>query len=154
MDVLQNLWKPEYMLDIDDIDEQHQGFFDICMRSAMLIEAARTKPVQLHDVIHLIYSMRAYAFRHFFTEETLLLKYGYPKIYGHMSLHDIFLRTLQEFTVELHAQLDKVQSAGPEAFLASATRINDYLTNWWGEHILNVDQEYARFIHAHKGRKV
>ncbi|MDP3525175.1 MAG: hypothetical protein Q8S27_11390, partial [Hoeflea sp.] len=76
MDASSNLWKPEYLLAIDVIDEQHKGFFEICMRSAMLCEAARTRPIQLEDIIQLIYNMRAYAFRHFFTEETLLLKYG------------------------------------------------------------------------------
>ena len=40
-----------------------------------------------------------------------------------------------------------------EAFLACAGHINDYLINWWGEHILNADQEYAKFIREHKGRK-
>lgn len=147
-----NLWKPEYMLDIDVIDEQHKGFFDLCLKSAMLCESARNKPVELSDVIHLIYGMRAYAFRHFFTEETLLLKYAYPKIYGHMSQHDIFLRTLQEFTAELHAELAKAEKTGPKSFLACANRINSYLTNWWGEHILNTDQDYARFMREQKGR--
>ncbi len=153
MDMPVNLWKPEYLLDIDIIDEQHKSFFDLCLNSAMLCEAARTKPIQLHDLIHVIFNMRAYAFKHFYTEETLLLKYGYPRIYGHASLHDIFLRTLQEFTAELHEHLAKAQTAGPEAFLANATRVNDDLTNWWGEHILTADQDYARHIRERKGQK-
>lgn len=148
-----NLWKPEYMLDIDVIDEQHKGFFDICLKSAMLCESARNRPIQLHDVIHLIYDMRAYAFRHFHTEESLLLKYGYPRIYGHISQHDIFLRSLQEFTAGLHEELAKAKSAGPEGFLACARHINDYLANWWGDHILNTDQDYASFLREHKGHK-
>ncbi|MBU1042083.1 MAG: hemerythrin family protein [Proteobacteria bacterium] len=146
-----NLWKPEYMLDIDIIDEQHKGFFDLCLKSAMVCESARNKPVKLSDVIRLIYDMRGYAFRHFFTEEALLLKYAYPKIYGHMSQHDIFLRTLQEFTAELHVELAKAEKAGPEGFLACANHINGYLTTWWGEHILNTDQDYARFMRGQKG---
>jgi len=153
MDGPVNLWKPEYMLDIDVIDEQHKGFFDLCLKAAMLCESARKKPIELHNVIHLIYGMRAYAFKHFHTEETLLLKYGYPKIYGHMSLHDIFLRTLQEFTAELHVELAKTEKAGQDGFLACASHINDYLTNWWGEHILNTDQDYARFLREQRGHK-
>jgi len=147
-----NLWKPEFMLDIDVIDEQHKGFFDLCLNSAMLCEAARSKPVQLSDAVHLIYGMRAYAFKHFYTEETLLLKYKYPKFYGHICQHDIFLRTLQEVIAELNMHLTKVESAGQDAFLACASHINGYLTNWWGEHILSVDQEYAHYIREHKGR--
>lgn len=152
MDAPINLWKPEYKLDIDIIDEQHKGFFDLCLNSAMLCEAARNKPIKLADVINLIYNMRAYAFKHFHTEETLLLKYGYPKIYGHISQHDIFLRTLQEFTAELHVEMAKAEKVGPEGFLASANHINGYLTNWWGEHILNTDQDYARFMREQKGK--
>lgn len=152
MDAPINLWKPEYKLDIDVIDEQHKGFFDLCLNSAMLCEAARKRPIQLSDVIHLIYNMRTYAFKHFHTEETLLLKYGYPKIYGHISQHDIFLRSLQEFTAELHVELNQSDKTGPGGFLVSAKRINDYLTNWWAEHILTADQEYAQFMREHKGR--
>ncbi len=148
-----NLWKPEYLLDIDSIDEQHKGFFDICLKSAMLCESARNKPIKLSDVIHLIYDMRAYAFKHFHTEETLLLKYAYPRIYGHISQHDIFLRSLQEFTAALQAELVKAEKAGPEGFLACAKHINDYLTNWWGEHILTADQDYAQFLREQKGHK-
>lgn len=148
-----NLWKPEYMLDIDVIDEQHKGFFELCLKSAMLCESARKTPIELHDVIHLIYAMRAYAFKHFHTEESMLLKYRYPKIYVHISQHDLFLHSLQEFTAELHAELAKAERTGPEGFLASVNRINTYLTNWWGAHILNVDQDYARFMREHKGHK-
>jgi len=148
-----NLWKPEFMLDIGVIDDQHKGFFDICQNSSMLCEAARSKPVQLPDVIHLIYGMRTYAFLHFHTEENLLLKYGYPKIYGHICQHDIYLRALQEFVAELHTLLAKVDSTGQEAFLACANRINEYLVNWWSKHIMSEDQEYAAFIRERKGRK-
>jgi len=150
----QNLWKPEYMFDIDVIDEQHKGFSEICLKSSMLCEMARTKPIQLPDVIHLIYGMRAYAFKHFHTEETLLLKYGYPKFYDHIRQHDIFLSTMQKFIAELHEHLAKTQSAGQEVFLAYAKHINDYLANWWAEHILNVDQEYMQYIREHKGLNV
>jgi hemerythrin len=146
-----NLWKPEYRLDIDTIDEQHKGLFDICLKCATLCEASRTKPIQPQDIIIVTYNMRGYAFRHFQTEELLLLKYRYPKIYEHVCLHDEFLLSLQEFTAELHG-LAGAESADQQTFLACANRINDYLANWWGEHILNVDQDYARFIHERKGQ--
>lgn len=148
-----NLWKPEYMLDIDVIDEQHKGFFEICLKSSMLCEMARTRPVQLENIMKLIYDMRAYAFRHFFTEESLLLKYAYPKFYGHICLHDIYLRKMQQFIAELHEHLAAAQSVGQDGFLDYAKSINEYLANWWGEHILNADQDYAQYIREHKGPK-
>ena len=148
-----NLWKPTFVLDIKVIDEQHKGFFDLCLSAASLCEAARTKPVEPIDILNIITSMRAYAFLHFHTEEVLLLKYGFPKIYGHISLHDMFLRTLQGFTAELLGFLTTPKTT-PEDFLACAGRLNDYLASWWSEHILNADQEYALFIRDCKGRKV
>jgi hypothetical protein len=42
--------------------------------------------------------------------------------------------------------------AGPESFLACARHINSDLTNWRGEHTLNTDQEYARYIREQKGK--
>jgi hemerythrin len=147
-----NLWKPEFLLDINVIDEQHKGLFDICLKCALLCEEAKTRAIQLHEVIHVIFSMRTYAFKHFQTEETLLLKYRYPKIYGHVCLHDAFLRSLQAFTAELYG-LAKAEHMTQETFLPCANQISDYLTNWWGEHILNADQDYASFIREHKGQK-
>ncbi|MBU1228637.1 MAG: hemerythrin domain-containing protein [Proteobacteria bacterium] len=153
METRVNLWKPEYQLDIEVIDDQHRGFFDLCMKSDMLCEAAQTRPVQLQDLVHLIYAMRAYAFKHFHAEETLLLKYGYPRIYPHIRQHDVFLGKLQEFTAKLNDLLAASPSTGQEAFLDSAKGINDYLADWWGRHILSMDLDYASFIREHKGAK-
>lgn len=143
-----NLWKPDYMLDIEVIDGQHKEFFQICLKATMLCEAGRKKPIQLSDIIHVLYSMRSYAFKHFHTEETLLLKYKYPNIYEHIALHDQFLASFQTFTADLHGRLS--DSQGQEAVLACAEHINTYVVGWWGEHILNADQDYATYMRSRK----
>jgi len=96
-----NLWKPEYSLDIDIIDTQHKGFFDICSESIYLHERAKMDDMQPSDIIMILYKFRCYAFQHFFTEESLMIKYHYPSIFAHSSVHDIFLEKLRGFTQEL-----------------------------------------------------
>lgn len=150
MSSCQNLWKPEYLLEIDVIDEQHKGFLEICVEAAHLCERAHKTPLKATGIIRTLYRMRCYAFKHFHTEESLLLKHNYPKLFEHFSYHDEFLRALQGYTSEIHDFLSKGDK-GEEGLLTVANRINDYVGNWWGEHILNHDKQYVEFIKDRRG---
>ena len=145
MDGPYNLWKPEYLLDIEAIDEQHKGFFDICIKAAQLCEEAANKPLNPADVIRVLYSLRCYAFKHFHTEETLLLKHNYPRIFEHLSLHDDFLHALKTFTAEMQGCLSRKDKSDAE-LLACTVHLNDYVAKWWGAHILNQDSLYVEFV--------
>lgn len=148
-----NLWKPDYLLDIEHIDAQHKVFFDICLNITQASEARGSKTVRMHDVIQMIYTLRSYAFHHFHAEETLLLKHRYPQLYPHMNLHDIFLQKLQSFTKQLHALMGNSDSEdASKAFLELAVNISEFTANWWGEHILTPDKAYAAHILALKGQ--
>jgi len=153
MDSLNNLWKPDYLLNIELIDTQHRGFFDICLTANMLCETGRRSKIQLQELIHILYRMRGYAFKHFHTEEALLLDYNYPKLYTHLRLHDQFLASFQVFTEEIHGHFSENKTPDPAAVLTCAEHINEYVVNWWGDHILTADKEFSEFILAQKKRK-
>lgn len=146
------LWKQEYLLDIDLIDEQHRTFFDICARIAQLCDATRPDAVRIRDVIHAIYDLRCYAFKHFHTEETLLAKHAYPGLFKHFLAHDAYLDSIRVFTADLEEFASKGEESAGGDFLALAQRINDYALDWWEKHIMQVDQQYAAFIRKQKGK--
>ncbi len=59
-----NLWKPEYAVDISEIDTQHKKFFSYC---ASLIQLADETPATRHtngDLVHLFFN---YVHTHFAT---------------------------------------------------------------------------------------
>lgn len=152
MDSSRNLWKPEYVLNIEIIDEQHKGFFEICAKAAQLCEAAKVKPVKISEIIHILYKLRCYAFMHFHTEETLFLKYNHPRIFDHFVVHDTYLQSLQGFTAELQKFVAQGDKAASEEFLAYVEQISDYVVDWWREHILGVDREYIQYVRERRGR--
>lgn len=152
MDKPVNLWKPEYLLDIEGIDAQHKVFFDICLDISQGIEADKAQAAKMHDIIKMLYTLRAYAFQHFHTEEQLLLKHHYPQIYAHLNLHDNYLRALQGFTKELHTHMSSASEDAAKPFFELALAISAFSADWWGEHILTADTAYAQHIRSRKGK--
>ncbi|BBD07406.1 bacteriohemerythrin [Desulfovibrio ferrophilus] len=153
MEGKQTLWKQKYLLEIDEIDEQHKGFFDLCMKQALLCDRARKgEAISVRNIIKAIFALRNYAFYHFHTEEGLIVKYRYPGVYGHLRKHDLFLQKLMEFSEELEGYIAHQDTEASESFLDLADRISAYATTWWGEHIVEVDKQYAQHIRSCKGR--
>jgi len=140
-----NLWKPEYSLDIDIIDTQHKGFFDICSESIYLHERAKMDDMQPSDIIMILYKFRCYAFQHFFTEESLMIKYHYPSIFAHSSVHDIFLEKLRGFTQELH-EISTNKVATKESLCLILEHINTYTLSWGSNHVLSQDKQYVQYF--------
>jgi len=159
-----NLWKPEYLLDLDTIDSQHKRFFELCLNLAHLCEPDQGQVVGRKEVIRAIFELRQYAFLHFGTEETLMVKHGYGECLAHFREHDGYLERLRGF-VEDVAKLsgsasgiaakgaDAEQGAGADkGLLDLARRLADWAAGWWGGHILEHDKQYARVIKEKKGR--
>jgi len=145
-----SLWKAEYLLDIDLIDEQHKKFFDICSRVAQLCDTAHRGQVSMGDIIRAIYELRGYAFKHFHSEESLLVKYRYPDMVRHFGEHDQYLDGLRGLTTKLEGFAAQSGKAASTDFLALAGQINGYALNWWEKHIMQSDQRYAAFIRQKK----
>ncbi|WP_092160597.1 bacteriohemerythrin [Maridesulfovibrio ferrireducens] len=75
-----NIWKQEYLLDLDTIDEQHKMFFEMTGRIVQLAETV-SEAHSVEKIIQAIGALRTYAFLHFKTEEELLLKYAFPWVF-------------------------------------------------------------------------
>lgn len=147
---MQNLWKPDYVLDIATIDEQHKHFFELCAKLTYVSETCKEKCIEKAALIRSIYDLRLYAFYHFNTEETLMVKYGYQNCLHHFREHDNYLGQIRAFVDEL-ARLSKSSSQAENTKLGElASRLSDWASVWWAEHILEHDQLYARFIKSKK----
>ena len=143
------LWRDEYKLGIDDIDEQHKSFFALVHS---LAESARGV-VNVGKAVRAVVAMRSYAFKHFHTEETLMAKVGYPRLYAHTRLHDAYLRDLMVFTEELAVYAKEPDMDADEAFLDLMKRIAAYSAQWWAEHIQRKDTRFAKHIRETKDRR-
>ena len=142
-------WSDAYRIGIDDIDEQHKSFFALVHS---LAESARSS-VNVGKAVRAVVAMRSYAFKHFHTEETLMARVGFPRLYEHTRLHDAYLRDLMVFTEELAVYAQTPDMDVDEAFLDLMERIAAYSAQWWAEHIQLKDTRYAKHIREMKSRR-
>ena len=119
-------WQESYSVGHPVLDRQHRFVIDAVNELYGLLRNGET-PVVLKDVLE---RLDRYTRTHFTFEEKLLESAGYPDLDNHRALH-------QEMR-------DKSWrgSLGAE----SAEEIFGYLKEWWLNHILRHDMEYARFL--------
>ncbi|WP_421901214.1 bacteriohemerythrin [Maridesulfovibrio sp.] len=142
-----SLWKAKYLLDIDEVDAQHQHYFSICNRIVNLCDMARTgKEVRFGPFILVIFELRSYAFKHFLTEETLLAKYKYPQVFSHIELHDQYLEVIREFNRKIKIYHAQAKDPVDDVFLTEVEKVIEFALNWWVNHIMEEDRKYADFI--------
>jgi len=147
-----NLWKPEYAVDVDEIDSQHKKFFDYCTRLIQLADESPLSQNTNSDLFSLAFKLRAYAFKHFMDEEALMLKYKYPDVVGHIREHDRYC--IQIFT---HIESDynlydlDIKSNMDDESRRIARFLSEFAANWLGQHIYSRDKLLGE--HINKNRK-
>jgi hemerythrin len=144
-------WDDKYLLHIDTIDDQHKYFFSICARIAVLCDPARSGDIKIRELIHAICELRCYAFKHFHTEETMLVQNAYPDLLRHSMFHDDYLEKLRTFMPELRKCTASSPAHACADFLELANIINEFSVGWWEAHIMDVDKQYAAFP---KGKEI
>lgn len=145
-----NLWKPEYELDVESMDEQHKRFFELCLDLSHLCESRGEGGTDRKKIIRTIFELRIYAFHHFRDEEALMVKYGYRDYLAHLKVHDKYLDKLKGFVGELsHLPPAKAEGSG-DILMDLARRLSDWAANWWGSHILEHDKLYAEHLRDRK----
>jgi hemerythrin len=150
--VATNLWKPDYALDIESIDEQHKRFFELCSELAQLSEACKEGCASRKELIRNVFELRLYAFKHFHTEEALMVKYNYPRCLEHFREHDSYLERLRGVVGEMEKLPAEDAEGGSPGLTAISAHLSEWAVSWWSEHIMTYDQQYARFIKQSKGR--
>ncbi len=124
------IWKQEYSVGLEQIDEHHRHFFDLINA----IEAqAKRKTVSKDHLQKLLTHLRDYAFYHFATEEEYLERYGYRGRKIHARLHDAFRLRIEKF-------LDRTEDPRTDA-ASLYTESADYAKKWLLHHILVEDKQ-------------
>ena len=131
-------WSDEYLTDIEEIDGQHQGFFEAAHR---LYDQIRNCEGE-HGVEDAVTFLRDYAERHFETEEAFMREHEFPLLEEHAKLHDAFLESLELL-------VDELQVFGPSQHLAD--RALDVAQDWLIDHIADEDMQYATHVRRRHG---
>jgi len=131
----QIVWKTDYEVGVEDIDLQHHYFIGLINRFA----EALAEEDQRYQVA-LLSELNAYARFHFISEETMMLHVGYP-----------FLDEHRHFHIELIDQLNSREGMMRISHSAEeASKIVDFLLQWFQGHSTKEDMKFAEFIHKKK----
>jgi hemerythrin len=128
-------WSDAYRIGIEEIDQQHQGFF---AASHQLYEAILNCDAK-QAVIDAVAFMRSYAETHFDAEEAFMRRHDYPDIADHLMQHAAFMRHLDALEGDL-------RTFGPSQELAD--RALEMTQEWLIEHIADEDILYALHVKA------
>lgn len=143
-----NLWHEKYELNIKEIDTQHKKFFSILESTDPMLEKDELADQDIFQIMRLLMELRSYGFFHFYTEEKLMTKSGYPDFLKHFDLHDDFMFAMKEYRVTF-LELFKIYQEGHAnhddifEFLKGFIK---YVAEWYQQHISNEDAKYAYFI--------
>ena len=124
-------WKPEYSVQIAEIDAQHQRLFAL----AAELHAALSQGKGYSVLESCLAALLDYTKVHFATEEQFMSRYHYPQAQEHKAEHD-----------KLTAQVVTLQRRfrGGETTISLSVMI--FLKNWLEHHIVGSDQQYSAYI--------
>jgi len=123
-------WQDGFGVGHDGIDADHRRLFELFNAFVFAVKANRADP-EIEGVLH---ELLEYTDRHFDREERLMREHGYPEFATHKTMHDTFVRQLQD----VHAALDA--GGGQGAFVLG------FLGKWLSGHILAVDKKLGAFL--------
>ncbi|MCL6269459.1 hemerythrin family protein [Sansalvadorimonas sp. 2012CJ34-2] len=119
------VWKDEYNLGVNIIDEQHRGListinsFFYSIQEGDGIKVAKPAVRILNEYVKI----------HFDTEEALLKKMNYPDLDAHMAQHRQLMEKTNEIALKIKTEHD-------------AWELMPFLKKWWIDHILEEDQKF------------
>ncbi len=130
-------FSPRLLLDIEQMDREHQRLFEIAGRihdalssgSYAALSAARVAVGELLD----------YTATHFTSEEKLMAEAGYPELAPHHAVHRALIAQARDMEMRLEA-------GGPDF----PRELNRFIHRWLVEHIMTHDRKFAESVAARK----
>lgn len=127
----------EYVMDIPEIDEQHETFFE------MLDKINDVAPDmykvldddEVDDLVDVIGELRDYALEHFNTEEACMSEVEYPGLDTQKHEHNRFITDV----IRMEAELMNGSVMPP-------IKIRNFMHDWYREHILTLDKPFGEFF--------
>jgi hemerythrin len=127
-------WKPEYSVDVDEIDNQHKELLNLV--NDALSHCTGDLEAEKRFFFRIMKKVPEYMQNHFSSEEEKLEKNRYPKLVDHRTEHENMIR-------QVTALIDEVLSGKKEPELYAITL---FIRDWILNHIPNFDRPSADFF--------
>lgn len=124
-------WSDDYLIGIENIDNQHKEFFSIAYQFYNECLADEGDEC-IHDTLKFFGN---YARKHFKAEEAFMKIIEYPQLEKHIKLHMDFLDSYSDLMFEFK------QSGATEKMV---NKILSIVMDWIKAHIVDADGDYAR----------
>ncbi len=125
------LWKENYSVKIEIIDEQHKKLFSLLNN----LVSSMSGGIGSALVKDILIDLKNYSEFHFKEEEEMLRKYDYENLTEHIKEHQYYINKIIELT-----QLSVKSSS------LVSLKTADFLRDWLIQHILGTDKEYQQFL--------
>lgn len=123
------VWKEEYGIGVDLIDEQHKHLFEIGNRAYEVLKDKLS--IDKYDkMAEILGDLKEYTKYHFKTEEDYMLETGYEGYFSQKIAHKNFVGKLEEYDLD---GLEELKDKEIEAILS-------FVFEWVLEHILREDK--------------
>lgn len=124
------VWSENFSVGNEELDDQHKRLLDLCKRAVECL-SDRDRHRNAADARRILDEIAEYVRLHFRAEEQWMQQHAYPNLEPHKKAHALYEMKLESLLADAqHGVLDV-----GELFL--------YLADWWTQHILEMDQDYA-----------
>ena len=125
-------WSEEISVGDELLDSQHR---QLLLQVNKLLEAMLEGDVEV--INNVIDFLDTYISQHLTHEELYMTEHKYPQVEEHKQLHKNFIDSYESFKKRLQQQ-------GPNESLVMD--VENYIGNWWMNHIGVEDKKYANYI--------
>ncbi|MDH5559845.1 MAG: bacteriohemerythrin [Deltaproteobacteria bacterium] len=126
-------WEDRFTVNIASIDAQHQKLIEMIND----LEYSINHTPSTEDLASVLMRINKYSLQHFRHEEEILLKNQYAGLDEHKAQHQELIDKSNLFYENL-LQNDNQQE--------TALNLLMFLYDWWEKHILESDQNYAKYF--------
>lgn len=112
------------------IDHEHQVFLDLIRNVSQASDAGESREWSMR----LLSEVKKYADFHFFSEENIMLKVGYPDYPEHHAKHAELLNTLE----------DRIHAYAMERIDLEAIVV--FMFDWFAMHTTKMDKKLGKYI--------
>ncbi len=132
-----DLWKDDYLVGVDKIDQQHKILFEMLGDMLTLREDVGSIDARVAHLSSLVERLNNYAVYHFRTEEFLINRYlaNDATVVGHEDIHKSYAQAMHGFEGRFQA--------------GDASVVNDlidFIYNWWLSHIMRTDKVLGKAL--------
>ena len=127
------VWKQDYSVGVEIIDDQHKHFIDIFNRLYSIIQQGQTTSLD-----KIIEELVIYTKVHFDTEEKYFKEFNYEGASEHINAHKILTAKVGEFLERKN-----------EDQLIVSFELLDFMENWLIDHLSVMDKKYTKCFKEH-----